>query len=119
MCTDGCSLPSPRLFICAVGTFFIRRASQACLQGRSAPPAPYQHLLGHLLPFRLQLLAPVLLLLQAGLHLMQDLLQLLLLGCQPDPHLLRLGVQLRLRLQLLLQQVLLLGQLHAGVGGGQ
>lgn len=102
-----------------MGTYIIRRASQACLQGKSAPLVPYQHLLGHLLPFCLQLLAPVFLLLQAGLHLMQDLLQLLLLGRQPDPHLLGLSVQLRLRLQLLLQQVLLLSQLDAGVGGGQ
>lgn len=81
--------------------------------------ASYQHLLGHLLPFGLQLLAPVFLLLQAGLHLMQDFLQLLLLGRQPDAHLLGLRVQLRLRLQLLLQQVLLLGQLCAAWGAGQ
>lgn len=119
VCTDSCSLPSLSLFICAMGAYAIRQASQACLQGRPAPPVPHQHLLGHLLPFCLQLLAPVFFLLQAGLHLMQDLLQLLLLGCQPDPHLLGLSKQLRLRLQLLLQQVLLLGQLHAGVGGIQ
>ena len=99
----------------------LQQESRDSAPPRAAPAVPYQHLLGHLLPFCLQLLAPVFLLLQAGLHLVQDLLQLLLLGCQPDPHLLSLSVQLRLRLQLLLQQVLLLGQLQAGGGetGGE
>lgn len=69
-------------------------------------------LLLHVLPLLLQAEAAILLLLQPGLHLVQHLLQLLLLGLQPHPHLLSLGTQLCLRLKLYLQLGSLLHQLQ-------
>lgn len=69
------------------------------------------YLLLHLFFLHLHGLATILLLLQSCLHLMQDLLQLLLLGRQTYPHLLSLRIQFCLSLQLLLQLVSLLQHL--------
>ena len=66
----------------------------------------------HLLLLVLEALVSLLLLLHARLQVVEDLLQLLLLGGQAGPHLLRLGEQLRLRLQLLRQDALLLRHLE-------
>lgn len=72
-------------------------------KGRSECVSVHLQLLLHVLLLLLQAETTVLLLLQPGLHLVQHLLQLLLLGLQSHPHLLSLGIQLRLRLELHLQ----------------
>lgn len=68
----------------------------------------------HLLPLTAHLRDPFLLLLQPGLQVVQDVLQLLLPGGEAGTHLLRLGTQLDLRLELLLQGHLLCNQLGGG-----
>ena len=72
----------------------------------------YLDLRRHLLLLFMQQDGAVLFLLQTSLHLVQDLLQLLLLAGQTHPHLFGLGVQLRLSLQLLLELIPLIHQLE-------
>lgn len=67
----------------------------------------------HFLLFVLEDLISLLFFFNPGFQVMENLLQLLLLGGKPGSHLLRLGKELRLGLKLLREDVLLLQELQS------